>query len=359
MSAGSAQIFLSHSNRDRADCDAISAALRRRDMDPIFVDYDPADGIPPGRDWELELYQALRRCDVVLALDSAAWRRSRWCFTEVALARSLGKKVILLRSTRPPKSAAGAAALVRDTQAFVLTGGIDAAEPLFAELKRLGIGSRLRFRWDPSRSPYVGLSPLDEADAGVFFGRERDVRAVVDLVEQCARYGEKSLVLLVGPSGSGKSSLLRAGVLPQLRSRRDWMVIGPTLADADVPLPLTEVASLSRDQRALFALDQMDEALTGPPEVASRMIASLAELAGAHRGRGLVLATLRAESLDLLNERLGSLASLAESYVVGPLRPRCVSRHHRGAVRSRGHLRRCRPHRCPVGRRLCIRLSPG
>jgi CHASE2 domain-containing sensor protein len=64
----------------------------------------------------------------------------------------------------------------------------------------------------PDRSsPYLGLSPYGERDAGRFFGRRRERDLVVaDLLTS-------RLTVLYGPSGVGKSSLLRAAVLPRLR----------------------------------------------------------------------------------------------------------------------------------------------
>ena len=72
--------------------------------------------------------------------------------------------------------------------------------------------------------PYVGLQPFTEADRPYFFGREREIRLVG------ANLLAAKLTVLYGESGVGKSSLLMAGVVPQLRSKprtavvvfRDW-----------------------------------------------------------------------------------------------------------------------------------------
>jgi hypothetical protein len=62
----------------------------------------------------------------------------------------------------------------------------------------------------PAR-PYPGLRPFDEVEWPIFFGRERMVDAVVgDLIR-------RQFVAVHGDSGAGKSSLIRAGVLPRLR----------------------------------------------------------------------------------------------------------------------------------------------
>src|SRR5262249_57677356 len=57
---------------------------------------------------------------------------------------------------------------------------------------------------------YRGLAPFDAAHAEYFFGRERLVAELV------ARLVGSTLLAVVGPSGSGKSSAVRAGLLPAL-----------------------------------------------------------------------------------------------------------------------------------------------
>src|SRR5215207_2611810 len=61
------------------------------------------------------------------------------------------------------------------------------------------------------RCPYKGLDVFEEEDADLFFGRER---LVDDLV---ARVKESRTVFITGPSGSGKSSLVRAGLIHALK----------------------------------------------------------------------------------------------------------------------------------------------
>jgi transcriptional regulator with XRE-family HTH domain/sugar lactone lactonase YvrE len=64
-------------------------------------------------------------------------------------------------------------------------------------------------------SPYRGLAVFEEQDAALFFGREA---ATVEVLERMSRLGAgASLLVVSGVSGAGKSSLLRAGVLPRIR----------------------------------------------------------------------------------------------------------------------------------------------
>src|SRR4051812_20197924 len=64
------------------------------------------------------------------------------------------------------------------------------------------------------RRPYPGLRPFGMGEWELFFGREIMTE---DVVQRLLRHG---LVVVLGSSGSGKSSLVYAGVLPQLERRR-------------------------------------------------------------------------------------------------------------------------------------------
>lgn len=66
----------------------------------------------------------------------------------------------------------------------------------------------------PRRCPYVGLQPFEEADREFFFGRERDQRIII------SNLLASPLTILYGSSGVGKSSVLMAGVVPQLHRER-------------------------------------------------------------------------------------------------------------------------------------------
>ena len=92
-------------------------------------------------------------------------------------------------------------------------------------------------------SPYRGLLPFDEAHAEVFYGRERLTAELVGKLAE--RQAGGGMIIVTGASGAGKSSLLRAGLVPalargmQLPGSEQWplMVITPTRH------PLTELAT--------------------------------------------------------------------------------------------------------------------
>jgi ABC-type transporter Mla maintaining outer membrane lipid asymmetry ATPase subunit MlaF len=67
-------------------------------------------------------------------------------------------------------------------------------------------------------SPYRGLRPFEDVDAHLFFGRERETEVIA------ANLLAARLTVLYGPSGVGKSSVLRAGVMHGLRGGGDIVV---------------------------------------------------------------------------------------------------------------------------------------
>jgi hypothetical protein len=70
-------------------------------------------------------------------------------------------------------------------------------------------------------NPYRHLNAFQEIDAPYFHGRDIDIRELVAKVQQ---FSPPPFVALVGPSGSGKSSLVLAGVVPCLRKDRGWQI---------------------------------------------------------------------------------------------------------------------------------------
>jgi serine/threonine protein kinase len=90
------------------------------------------------------------------------------------------------------------------------------ARVLLAALEALAPGRRAMIVGDDG-SPFPGLAAFQEADAGRFVGRDRDIDHVVTELRS------RPLVTVAGPSGAGKSSLVRAGVIPALkRSGEGW-----------------------------------------------------------------------------------------------------------------------------------------
>jgi serine/threonine protein kinase len=94
------------------------------------------------------------------------------------------------------------------------------AASLRSALERFLPGGHAGALTTTDRSPYVGLSPFHESWADRFFGRDREIAAMV------ARIRDRPLVAVVGSSGVGKSSFVRAGLVPALkRSGETWKAV--------------------------------------------------------------------------------------------------------------------------------------
>ena len=147
-----------------------------------------------------------------------------------------------------------------------------------------------------ARNPYKGLRAFDEADAADFYGREALVRRLREALER--RTGSR-LVVLAGPSGSGKSSVVKAGLIPVLRAD-GWSIA--TAFPGDEPLEALESAidALEAQSRSLLIVDQLEELITLAPESSQQeFLNRLAELATTN-DNPWVVATVRADFLDRL-----------------------------------------------------------
>ncbi|MBA3393310.1 MAG: protein kinase [Deltaproteobacteria bacterium] len=101
-------------------------------------------------------------------------------------------------------------------------------------------------------SPYAGLSSFQENDAGKFFGRNREIAAMV------TRIRDRPMMAVVGSSGVGKSSFVRAGLVPALkRSGETW----ETLVIRPGRKPLEALASVIQPMvaTAVNLADEMEE----------------------------------------------------------------------------------------------------
>jgi len=185
-------------------------------------------------------------------------------------------------------------------------------------------------RFDPAVCPYKGLAPFETADAGRFFGRERLVAELV------GRLAGTTFVALVGASGSGKSSLLRAGLLPALADREHVVVRpGPhSAAELDRALETARNGT-----RLVVAVDQFEDLLRPSVEDRDRraFVAALVDAAWDPDRRTAVIVALRADYLGRLAP-YGELADLvaANHVLLGPLTATELQRAIVGPAESAG-----------------------
>jgi len=166
---------------------------------------------------------------------------------------------------------------------------------------------------DPVVCPFKGLASYEEHDAEYFFGRERLVAELV------ARLVGAPLLGVVGPSGSGKSSVLRAGLLPALAGgvlpgSEEWEQV--LIRPGEHPLDELNRAGafVSDESRVLLAVDQFEETFTACSDERERaaFVASLMHAAQDTQGRCVVVIAIRADYYErcaAYPELLGLLAA--------------------------------------------------
>jgi WD40 repeat protein len=185
---------------------------------------------------------------------------------------------------------------------------------------------------DDTPCPYAGLAAFQPQDADRFFGRERLTDELVERV----RAGRVRAVL--GASGSGKSSLLRAGLMARLRDERVLLITpGPHPLEAcaaALDMPASGADELRRDPRALhrtvlrsdadltLVVDQFEEvfSLCGDPAERDAFITSLLTAAHAPNSRLRVVVGIRADFFQRCSEHAPLFAALQDAtLLVGPM----------------------------------------
>ena len=194
--------------------------------------------------------------------------------------------------------------------------------------------------------PYKGLLAFQPEDAEIFFGRDEDVAALL------SRLASQHLLAVVGASGSGKSSIVRAGVLPALRrgalaGSARWPIAilapgphplmelaaacaaqlgtsaGALLARLDGnPAGLAEAVRESGNDKLVVFVDQFEEVFTlcDDPTERSRFIDALLGAAAAPGGPVLVLLAMRADFFGFGASVPGLGAALeASTALLGPM----------------------------------------
>ncbi|TAY06365.1 TIR domain-containing protein [Rhizobium ruizarguesonis] len=234
-----ARIFVSHSSADNPSAIALVEWLASAGWDDVFLDLDSTRGIAAGERWEQCLYEAANRCEAVVFLISRAWLSSEWCVREYDLAVRLSKRIfgVIIEVdgvSAMPARLSGTWQLVNLAQGedhrifrVTLPSGTEAHVTFSrAGLRRLKVGLGKAgldprfFAWPPAsdtkRAPYRGMLALEEEDAGIFFGREAPIVAALDQLRRMAAMAPPRIMAILGASGAGKSSFLRAGLLPRL-----------------------------------------------------------------------------------------------------------------------------------------------
>ena len=205
-------VFISHSSQDKPMVERLARALQQEGLKPWFDKWDLA----PGDRWREALEQAILDAPALLVCYGPSGT-GPWQAEEVRVAieqavKDLSRRVIPVWLPDYPANLE-TPLFLRGFQAMDLRGLWD--EGVIEELVRAILdGSPLSP--DPISTipcPYRGLDVFEEEHARWMFGRDREV---TDLLGHLR--GGSRLLVLIGASGSGKSSLVRAGLVPSVRT---------------------------------------------------------------------------------------------------------------------------------------------
>ena len=258
-----ASIFISHSSRDDAIASQLEKWLQIEGFTDLFIDHSSISG---GEAWADALRANAGSCRVVLCLVTPNWLASPECPSEFKAAWYMGKRIVPLfllgdetalngEQTRE-LSRVRAEAQGIDLAPFLTATGLDfARDESRADVLKKGLreaGALAAVGLDPAAfeidrtlrpSPFPGLTSFadDDADAALFFGRSREIAETLEELRAMRASADRRPLVILGASGSGKSSLLKAGIIPRLRREAPaWLPLRAFRPGADPLLNFAE-----------------------------------------------------------------------------------------------------------------------
>lgn len=234
------RIWLSYSSKDNFEAIAVRDWLNEIGWDDVFLDPGFEGGGHPGERQESAVREKAESCEAALLLVSRNWLATEGRGRDYVLAERLNKRIFVAFIEKLPaddlpfglkeKAETTSLAPGENNRLFCVSkpGGEEEREIAFSNegldrlnalLKQAGLAARF-FAWppenEPNRAPYRGLLPLEDADAGVFFGRDELMIRAADELRGLAMEAAPRIFVILGASGAGKSSFLRAGLWPRL-----------------------------------------------------------------------------------------------------------------------------------------------
>ena len=221
--------FFSYNSLDYEWAETAKQALKNRGI-TTFID---REDLPRGLPWPNALEDALANVRAVAVFVGASgfgrWQmREVWLALDLQATYSRNGQVLPVIPVMLPGAERPASFLLLNT--WVQAGNRSVDDPVWDKLaEAVGGSPEFSMRQVLEICPYRGLSAFREIDAPFFFGRENLSKRIVDRVTSIG------FSAIVGPSGSGKSSLVLAGALPALRRTRPpnptWEIVSFTPGD--------------------------------------------------------------------------------------------------------------------------------
>ena len=221
-------VFLSHSSADKPAVEELALWLVREGLTPFLDKWH----LVPGEKWMPGLLQALDEsaaCVVVVGRGGVgAWQEEE---VQQALLRRARERLkedrnrfrvvpVLLPESQPPgDDVSTALAFLTEFTWVRFERTLDEEEPrhrLVCGIQGVPPGPRPGVLIVAGANPYRGLNIFDVEHAPLFFGREKLTLDLVEMLRDQLGGPGPRLLAVVGPSGSGKSSVVRAGLIPAL-----------------------------------------------------------------------------------------------------------------------------------------------
>ncbi len=240
-------IFISHSSKNSAEAERLRDWLETQGWGRSQVFLDLQD-LKSGDSWR-DVLNAMGDKEAVIVCLSNEWLGSHECVREFTQAQERGKPIL------PIFVAAVTAPIPR----FItdLQIGDATKDDGFQSLRDGLLSKRITpqsFPWpppnEPTRSVYRGLQALDVQDAAIFFGRDADIARGLDELRRLRNGAPQRLLAILGASGAGKSSFLRAGLIARLKRDEENFLVLPVVRPerAAVSGPQGLTASISTAQ---------------------------------------------------------------------------------------------------------------
>jgi len=247
-----ANIFISHSSKDNEKTKDIFNTLQEIG-NSLFLDFDGKHGLKGGNKWEKELYVRVKKARIMIVALSPNWLNSQWCYKEYCMARVLRKKIIPVVITADNRIFSWDG---NDIQHFDTTKDDNAIEQLkerIAELTRHDISKIYDIK--KIDAPFVGLRSFNKEEAGIFYGRNNEILDGIDKLNGMASSENQKFLNIIGASGVGKSSFLKAGILPllELLYQDDWYVLPTFRAKQELLLNLGKTFSFANGSKELLS----------------------------------------------------------------------------------------------------------
>jgi formylglycine-generating enzyme required for sulfatase activity len=259
-------VFVSHASKDDLAARGLEAWLHGHGFTDIFVDHTNIAG---GEKWAQALRDASGACRVVICLVTERWLASDECFGEFKAAWYMGKRIIPLLALTPGKRPAveRLKKVLAEYQGFDITDCMDGdgrfdlnRDPEIERRLAAGLraaGALAKIGLDPEAfaidrklrpMPFPGLASFsdEDADAALFYGRSREIAETIEELRKVRAERDLRPFVILGASGAGKSSLMKAGIIPRLRRESPaWLPLRAFRPGADPLLNFAEALARS------------------------------------------------------------------------------------------------------------------